>query len=210
VLVRELENLLRLAHPIMPFVTEELWQTVAPLVGKGGPNTSICNQPYPQYDPYLLFSDADRDMRLLKSVVTSVRTLRSEMKISPADRVPLVVEVVNPEATVFQSLAPYVVALAKISNLQLMTALPQSTAPVQIVDGFRLMLEIKVDLAQEKVRLEKEIARLEGEIAKSNAKLVNPAFADKAPPAVVAQERNRLADFVAAFEKNKTLLQKLH
>jgi valyl-tRNA synthetase len=207
VLVRELEATLRLAHPIMPFVTEELWQAVAPLAGKiaAGERASICAQPFPKFAADRIDEAANAKMALLKSIVTSVRTLRSEMKLSPAERVPLVAQFANAngEATL-KEFAPYITALAKLSEVKIVSSLPDADAPVQIVGDFRLMLEIKVDPAQEKARLDKEIARLEGEIAKANAKLNNPAFADKAPPAVVAQERERVAGFVAALEKNNS------
>jgi valyl-tRNA synthetase len=203
VLVRELEATLRLAHPIMPFVTEELWQAVAPLAGKSG--DTICTQPFPKYSADRINDAANARMALLKSIITSVRTLRSEMKLSPAERVPLIAQFANAngEATL-KEFAPYITALAKLSEIKIVSALPDADAPVQIVGDFRLMLEIKVDPVQEKARLDKEIARLEGEIAKANAKLNNPAFADKAPAAVVAQERERVAGFVAALEKNQS------
>jgi valyl-tRNA synthetase len=204
VLVRELENALRLAHPIMPFVTEELWQSVAPLVGKGGTNATICNQKWPTVVPEVIDAASNAKMTTMKNIVTAVRTLRSEMKISPAERVPLFAQFTNAnDEALLKEFASYIAALAKLSDVKIVSSLPDADAPVQIVGDFRLMLEIKVDPAQEKARLDKEIARLEAEIAKANTKLANPAFADKAPPAVVAQERERFAGFVAAFEKNQ-------
>jgi valyl-tRNA synthetase len=205
VLVRELENALRLAHPIMPFVTEELWQSVAPLVGKGGSGSTICNQKWPTVVPEVIDAASNAKMATLKQIVTAVRTLRSEMKISPAERVPLFAQFASAkDEAVLKEFAPYIAALAKLSEVRNVAALPDADAPVQVVADFRLMLEIKVDPAQEKARLDKEIARLEGEIAKANAKLNNPAFADKAPAAVVAQERERVAGFAAALEKNQS------
>jgi valyl-tRNA synthetase len=204
VLVRELENALRLAHPIMPFVTEELWQVVAPLLGKGGPGTSICNQKYPTVVPEVIDAAANEKMAVLKQLITAVRTLRSEMKLSPAERVPLVAQYANAsEAATLREFAPYIAALAKLSEVRIVDALPANDAPVQMVGAFKLMLEIKVDPVQERARLDKEIARLDGEVTKATAKLGNPAFADKAPPAVVAQERERLAGFVSTLERNK-------
>lgn len=210
VLVRELENALRLAHPIIPFVTEELWQSVAPLVGKAGPGSSICNQKWPTVIPEVIDAASNAKMALLKSIVTSVRTLRSEMKISPAERVPLFAQFANANyEAALKEFAPYITALAKLSEIKIVSTLPDTDAPVQVVGEYRLMLEIKVDPAQEKARLDKEIARLEGEFAKATAKLGNPAFADKAPPAVVAQERERLAGFAATLEKLKAQRGKL-
>ncbi len=202
VLVRELENALRLAHPIIPFVTEALWQSVAPLVGKGRTGTTICNQKWPTVVPEVIDAASNAKMALLKSIVTSVRTLRSEMKISPAERVPLFAQFANTDSEIMlKAFAPYIASLAKLSEVRIVSSLPDTDAPVQVVGELRLMLEVKIDPAQEKARLDKEIARLEGEIAKANASLSNPAFADKAPAAVVAQARERLASFVATLEK---------
>ncbi len=196
VLVRELEATLRLAHPIMPFISEELWQKVAPLAGKSG--SSISTQPFPKYGADRVNAEANAQMALLKQIVTSCRTLRSEMKLSPAERVPLIA---SGDAATLKSFAPYIAALGKLSELLIVDVLPATDAPVQVVGEFRLMLEIKIDPVQERVRLDKEIARLAGEVTKAEAKLGNPAFADKAPPAVVAQERERLAGFAATLEK---------
>jgi valyl-tRNA synthetase len=208
VLLRELEATLRLAHPIMPFVTEELWQAVAPLAGKTG--ASISTQPFPKFSANRIDAPANEKMAVLKQVITAVRTLRSEMKLSPAERVPLVAQYANAsEAATLREFAPYIAALAKLSEVRIVEALPANDAPVQMVGAFKLMLEIKVDPVQERARLDKEIARLEGELDKSTVKLANPAFADKAPAAVVAQERERLAGFAATLEKNKAQRQSL-
>ena len=96
---------------------------------------------------------------------------------------------------------PYIAALGKLSEVRIVDTLPANDAPVQMVGDFKLMLEIKVDPEQERARLDKEIARLTGEVAKAEAKLGNPAFADKAPAAVVAQERARLAGFAMTLAK---------
>ena len=196
VLVRELEATLRLAHPIMPFISEELWQKVAPIAGKSG--ASISTQPFPKYGADRVNADANAKMALLKEIVTACRVLRSEMKLSPAERVPLVLV---GDAQTLKDFTPYIAALGKLSEVRIVDALPVNDAPVQQVGDFKLMLEVKVDPAQERVRLDKEIARLTGEVVKAEAKLGNPAFADKAPTAVVAQERARFAAFAATLEK---------
>ena len=99
---------------------------------------------------------------------------------------------------------PYIAALGKLSEVRIVDTLLANDAPVQMVGDFKLMLEVKVDPVQERARLDKEIARLSGEVVKAEAKLNNPAFADKAPPAVVAQERARLAGFAATLDKVTT------
>ena len=104
---------------------------------------------------------------------------------------------------------PYLQLLGRVSEVQVVAQLPEADAPVQVVGTTRLMLKVEIDKAAETARLSKEVARLEGEIAKATAKLANPAFADKAPAAVVEQERKRLADFGATVEKMKAQLLKL-
>ena len=196
VLVRELEATLRLAHPIMPFISEELWQKVAPIAGKSG--ASISMQPFPKYGADRVNAEANDKMTLLKQIVTSCRILRSEMKLSPAERVPLIM---TGDLETLKAFTPYIAALGKLSEVRIVDILPANDAPVQMVGDFKLMLEVKVDPVQERARLDKEIARLSAEVVKAEAKLNNPAFADKAPPAVVAQERARLAGFAATLEK---------
>ncbi len=199
VLVRELEATLRLAHPIMPFISEELWQKVAPIAGKSG--ASISTQPFPKYGADRVNAEANDQMALLKQIVTSCRILRSEMKLSPAERVPLIM---TGDLETLKAFTPYIAALGKLSEVRIVDTLPANDAPVQMVGDFKLMLEVKVDPVQERARLDKEIARLSGEVVKAEAKLNNPAFADKAPPAVVAQERARLAGFAATLGKVTT------
>ena len=199
VLVRELEATLRLAHPIMPFISEELWQKVAPIAGKSG--ASISTQPFPKYGADRVNPDANAKMALLKQIVSSCRTLRSEMKLSPAERVPLVM---TGDKETLKAFTPYIAALGKLSEVRIVDALPANDAPVQMVGDYKLMLEVKVDPVQERARLDKEIARLRGELNKAEAKLNNPAFADKAPAAVVAIERERLALFASTLAKVTT------
>ncbi len=196
VLVRELEATLRLAHPIMPFISEELWQKVAPIAGKSG--ATISTQPFPKYGADRVNAEANDKMTLLKQIVTSCRILRSEMKLSPAERVPLVM---TGDLETLIAFTPYIAALGKLSEVRIVDALPGNDAPVQMVGDFKLMLEVKVDPVQERARLDKEIAKLSAEVTKAEAKLGNPAFADKAPATVVAQERARLAAFAATLEK---------
>jgi len=195
-LVRVLEAVLRLAHPIIPFITEALWQSVAPLAGQTGQSVMLAR--YPEVAPALTDAQAVADMAELKALINACRNLRGEMNLSPAQKVPALVEGAAERVAVY---APYLQALARLSEVQAVASLPDSDAPVSVVGNWRLMLHIEVDPAAEAARLDKEIARLAGEIAKATGKLSNASFVDKAPAAVVAQERQRLAEFSTTLEK---------
>lgn len=204
-LIRVLETTLRLAHPIVPFITEELWQRVAPLAGKQG--ASIMLQPYPRANAARMNEDATACIIALKEIINACRTLRGETNLSPALKVPLLA-VGNREA--LTNFSPYLIALAKLSHVEIMQEnLPVAEAPVAIVGEFRLMLKIEVNIAVERERLSKEIARIEGEAAKAESKLANGGFIERAPAKVVEQEKQRLADFTATLEKLREQLQKL-
>ncbi|SEP30799.1 valine--tRNA ligase [Nitrosovibrio sp. Nv6] len=204
-LARVLETILRLAHPIIPFITEELWQSIAPLAGTQG--ASIMLQPYPKADLGKIDEDATRRIVALKEMINACRTLRGEMNLSPALRVPLLAAGNEQTLTTF---SPYLTALAKLSGLEIMQdSLPHAEAPVAIVGEFRLMLKIEVNIDTERARLIKEIARIEGEITKAEIKLTNGNFVERAPARVVDQEKERLANFCATLGKLKEQLLKL-
>jgi valyl-tRNA synthetase len=204
-LVRVLETILRLAHPIIPFITEELWQRVAPLAGKSG--ESIMLAPYPKSQPERIDETAEREVALRKRIVNAFRNLRSEMKISPAQKVPAI----SAGPAFIMPSIPYLKSLAKLSEIRYVTEdeLNRTDAPIAIVDDTKSKLIVERDITAEHQRLAKEIGRLEGEIAKAKAKLSNPSFVERAPAAVVALERERLANFDATLEKLKPQLDKL-
>ena len=211
-LVRVLETMLRLAHPLIPFITEELWQTVAPVAGRmkvsagGTAPETVMLQAYPAADLTRCDEQAEQWVATLKTLVTACRSLRGEMNISPAQKVPLVGA---GEMARLKAYAPYLAALAKLSEVTAVDTLPDSEAPVQIVGEFRLMLKIEIDVAAEKERLGKELARAEGEIAKAEKKLSTESFVARAPANVVAQERERLASFNSLKEKLAAQLARL-
>jgi valyl-tRNA synthetase len=211
-LLRVLEVVLRLAHPIIPFVTEALWQTVAPLAGKqlDAAGDSVMRQPYPIADPSLIDPAAEDWMGQLKALIDATRNLRGEMQISPSVRVPLIVEAADASGqAALHSFAPYIQALGKLSEVNIVDALPESPAAVSIVGTTKLMLKVEIDVAAERERLAKEIARIEGEIAKVNGKLGNESFVARAPAAVVAQENERLVNFSATIIKLREQFAKL-
>src|SRR5665647_1747234 len=195
-LLRVLETILLLAHPIIPFITEELWQTVGPMSGRTGP--SIMLEAYPKSQPQKIDADAEAWVTLLKQAVDACRSLRGEMNISPATKVPLIAA---GDAQKLQEYAPHLKALAKLAEVEIVAELPEADAPVALAGDFKLMLKIEIDVAAEKERLSKEVERLQGEINKAHAKLGNASFVERAPAAVVAQEKGRLLSFTATLEK---------
>ena len=207
-LVRVLETMLRLAHPFIPFITEELWQKVAPLAGTSGESISI--QPYPASGAALTDSapdaEAEREVTRIKDRTVALRTLRSKMGVSPAKRI---AAFASGDRASLSASSAYVVALAKLSGLEIVDELPRHDAPVEVVGGDRLMLHIEVDLVAERERLTKELARLEYDVAKAREKLANASFVGRAPAAVVAQERARLQANGATLDKVKAQLDRL-
>ena len=208
-LVRVLETVLRLAHPIIPFITEELWQSVAPLAGRTG--GSIMLQAYPVAEPARVDMAAMEQVTLLQEIIIACRKLRSEMNLSPAQRVPLIISsgIAAGDEDTLKALAPYISSLAKLSEVQIVAEQPEGDAAVAIVRAFRLMLKVEIDVAAERERLDKEITRLQNEISKTQGKLSNSSFVDRAPAAVVEQERKRMENFSATIAQLQTQRSKL-
>jgi valyl-tRNA synthetase len=212
-LIRTLETLLRLAHPVIPFITEELWQKVAGVAGREGESVMVAA--YPQSQPERIDEAAEAHVARLKALVEGCRTLRGEMNVSPATRLPLyAVADGAADSTLLREVAPVLQALAKLKEVRVFDdeiswASAAGAAPVAVVGTARLCLHMEVDKAAEKARIGKEIARVEGEIAKVNGKLGNEAFVAKAPPAVISQERQRLTDFNALVARLKDQLGRL-
>lgn len=209
-LVTVLETILRLAHPIIPFITEELWQKVSVTAGvrAADEETSVMIQSYPEVRPELEDAEALDRMALVQSMVDSVRNLRSEMKLAPSTRVPLVV---SGPADVCAEAAPYLQALARLEAVERVEELDNrgALAPVAIVGDFKLMLKVEIDVAAERARLTKEIERLEAQVKQCEAKLGNERFVARAPAEVVATEKERLANFTSLLEKQREQLAKL-
>jgi valyl-tRNA synthetase len=205
-LVRVLEAVLRLAHPLLPFITEELWQTVAPIAGRKT-HESIMLAAYPRADLARLDAASEARIERLKALTYACRNLRGEMNVSPAQRMPLLVAGGGAEIAEF---APILQALAKLSEVQIVDDMPaDALAPVAVVGETRLMLKVEIDIAAERERLAREIDKLEKQIAIARSKLDNDSFVARAPAAVVAQEKQRMADFTATLEQLKPQLARL-
>ena len=208
-LIRTLEAILRLAHPIIPFITEELWQKVAPVAGIGGESVSIA--PYPVAQLNKIDEQAITSVNQLKALIEACRTLRSEMGVSPSTKMPLFA---LGDAAFVSANNHVIKAMAKLSEVKVFEdeaawQVAAQSAPVAVVGNIRLCLFIEVDVTAEKARLSKEITRLETELVKAHGKLGNEAFVAKAPPAVITQERQRLADFEDTLQKVKDQLKRL-
>jgi valyl-tRNA synthetase len=215
-LLRVLETVLRLAHPVIPFITEALWQKVAPLTdaypqGAAEGEASIMVQRYPVAEPKKIDETAEQWAADLKAVIDACRNLRGEMGLSPATKVPLLA---TGNAERLATFAPYAQALAKLSEVQIIADeatldAASAGAPVAIVGTDKLVLKVEIDVAAERERLSKEITRLANELTKCKAKLGNDSFVAKAPPAVVEQEQKRLAEYQATLDKLTAQLARL-
>ena len=215
-LLRVLEATLRLAHPVIPFITEALWQTVSVAAGKRREDetSSIMVQPYPQSQPERIDPASDTAIERLKALVNACRQLRGELNLSPAQKVPLVA--FGDDGTVAR-FGRYLVPLARLSTVTVADDTSAGTAtdegaadaPVAVVGTTRLVLKVEVDIAAERERLGKEAARLENEIAKAHGKLANENFVARAPAQVLEQEKARLAGFTATLEKVSAQLARL-
>ena len=208
-LIRTLETIMRLAHPVIPFITEELWQKVAPVAGRAGP--FIGQSAYPQSQPEKIDLEAEAHVVKLKTLVDACRNLRGEMNVSPATRLPLFVV---GDIEFITSIAPVLKSLAKLSEVKIFEDDAQwvaaaQAAPVAVVGEARICLHMEVDIAGERARLGKEATRLEGELVKVKAKLGNEAFVAKVPSTVLEQERKRLVEFTATLEKLTEQLARL-
>jgi valyl-tRNA synthetase len=217
-LIRTLETILRLAHPITPFITEELWQTVAVVAGRVKADdtaASISIAAYPVSQPERIDEQAEAHVARVKSLVDACRNLRGEMGVSPATRMPLFALAGSAEEHAFmQSVAPVLQALAKLSEVKVFDneaawSAAAQAAPVAVIGELRVCLFIEVDVAAEKIRLGKEVDRLQNEIEKAGSKLKNEAFVAKAPPAVIEEAKKRVAEFTATLTKVQEQLVKL-
>ncbi|MEY4589717.1 MAG: hypothetical protein RL497_1793, partial [Pseudomonadota bacterium] len=200
-LIRVLEAILRLAHPFMPFITEEIWQKVKSLAGKTGP--SIMLAPYPAPDATQIDPQAAQDVEWIKGIVTAIRTIRGEMNVPPSKKINVYVcggtdsteDYVNQNSTF----------LRKLASLEAITYLPNDAdAPLSATALFgevKILVPMAgiIDKQAELDRLDREIDKLNKEIERVQTKLNNPAFTDKAPAEVVQKEHEKLNGYAQAI-----------
>uniref|UniRef100_UPI0028A6D755 class I tRNA ligase family protein n=1 Tax=Stutzerimonas nitrititolerans TaxID=2482751 RepID=UPI0028A6D755 len=195
-LVRVLETALRLAHPFMPFITEEIWQRVAPLAGKSGPTLML--QPWPEYNPERLDEAAEGDIEWVKAFMLGVRQIRGEMNISMAKRIDVLLG--NATASDQRRLAenePLLRKLAKLESVRVLAAGEEAPlCATALVGDLQVLVPMAglIDKDAELARLDKEIGRLDGEVKRVGGKLANAGFVDKAPAEVIDKERAKLAE----------------
>ncbi len=202
-LVQTLETLLRLAHPIMPFITEEIWQKVKPLAGVDG--DTIMLAPFPAADDSLSDSEAEAEMRWVMQFILGVRRIKGEMNISPAKPLPVLLQNVDLQDVAWLDASRhYLDFLAKTDSVTLLGMDEQAPeSAIALVGEMKVLIPMAgiIDKDAELARLAKEIGKLEADLTRTAKKLENPNFVDKAPPAVVQKERDKINAQQAAMAK---------
>jgi len=205
-----LEASLRLTHPIMPYITEEIWQRVAPLAGThdGSDNNTIMTQLYPVADDSLVDSAAVTEMEWVTQAILGVRRIKGEMNIAPGKPVPVLLGNTNDsDRKNAEQHEIYLNSLAKVESIEILAAGedgPESATA--LVDEMKLLIPLAglIDKDAELARLEKEMDKLQADIKRTEKKLTNPAFVKKAPEAVVNKERDKLNDAKSALHNLST------
>lgn len=204
-LLRVLEAALRLLHPIIPFITEELWQTVAPMCDAKTAD-SIMLARFPEADGGDIVQTAFEQMTVLQDLIGAVRNLRGEMGIQPNVKAPLFVESADDLADYLK----YLPMMTRLTEARQVAALPESQdAPVAVCNGARLMLKVEIDKATETARLNKEAEKLQKALDKLNAKLSKPGYTEKAPAHLVEKDKADLAELEDKMAKVQNQLAKL-
>ena len=210
-LVTTLETLLRLAHPLMPFITEEIWQKVAPLAGVTGETVMLA--PYPAPDPAAADPESEAEIEWVKQFILGMRRIKGEMNIPPGKPLPvLVANASERDREWIQAARPTLDFLARTESIAILD--DESSAPesaIALVGEMKILIPMAglIDREAELKRLDKEIGRLTDDVARTESKLANPSFVDKAPEAVVQKERAKLADHAAAIANLKVQRERI-
>jgi len=218
-LVRVLESLLRIAHPIMPYITEEIWQRVAPLAGvKGdgqGATKTIMRQRFPAFDESLVDKHAMHELEWIKHFIIGIRQIRSGMDIKPSKALPVLIQNGSQQDKQrLDSNAQYIQSLAKTESITWLDSDEAPESATALVGDMKVLVPMAglIDKDAELARLNKEIERLQKDVQRVDAKLANSKFVDKAPQAVVQKERDKLADIKSALDnlmEQKAKIEKL-
>jgi valyl-tRNA synthetase len=206
-----LETVLRALHPVVPFITEEIWQSVAPRLGLA--ETSIMQRPWPEAGAIAADEAASAEIEWFKAVLSGIRRIRAEMNIAPGKTIPLLLA--DGDAGDRARAAKFAAQIAFLARVQapqwIEPGAAEPAAAAAVVGGLRVLIPLAglIDLGAEKSRLAKEIARIEGEIRKCEGKLGNASFVANAPAAVVEQERQRIADWNQQLAALREQAQKL-
>jgi len=195
-LVNVLETLLRMAHPIIPYITEEIWQRVAPLTGRKG--DTIMLQPYPKPDTDLIDAKAVAELEWVKEFVLGVRKIRGEMNIPPGKALNVLLQnSTDEDRRRFDRNELFVMALARLGSVEWLDLDEQAPeSATALVGQLKILIPMAglIDKDAEMARLTKELDRLRKELVRADAKLSNRDFIDRAPADVVDKERNRVKD----------------
>lgn len=211
VLLTALENVLRLLHPLMPFITEEIWQRIAPLLKIDA--RTIMLQPYPLFDQTNIDQKAITEIEWLKSIILNIRTIRSEMTIAPGRLIPLLCyKGSKQDQALIDGYQAFIKSLARIESIQWLNdkdPVPQSS--MALVGELQLLIPLAglIDINAEKLRIQKELDKLSKELLKIDTKLANDSFIQNAPPDVVTKEKNRKTELETASKKLQEQLSQL-
>ena len=215
-LVRVLENLLRLTHPIMPFITEEIWQRVAPIAGvidAGQDGATIMHQPFPTQRESLINEEAEREMAWVMQFILGIRKIKGEMNIAPGKPVPVILaNASGRDKALAEQHRHFLDFLARTESIQVLAkGEDEPESSTALVGDMKVLIPLAglIDKEAESKRLEKEIGRMQNDVERIEKKLANPNFVDKAPQAVVDKEREKLADSKGALETLQLQLEKI-
>ena len=210
-LVTVLDSILRLLHPIMPFITEEIWQKVKPLVGSDG--VTIMNQPYPAKDELAIDQDAIDEMQWAMEAIDGIRNIRGELNIKPSQRINILVQGASvAEQKRFENYQPYIRFLARVDNATFIGASDETPeSATALVGNIKLLVPLAglIDKDAEIARLKKDIGKTEKDLVKGKAKLSNEGFVAKAPPQIVDQEKKRVEAQETALVNLRDQLKKI-
>lgn len=194
-----LETILRLLHPFMPFMTEEIWQTMQAKQGQ-----SIMLQPYPELDQERIDASSETAIALIKNMIVGIRTIRAEMNIAPSKPLPLLLDKADEQQrSMINENCGFITALAKLESIEWLAEKNAPASATALADNIELFIPLAgvIDTTAERARIEKEIAKLEKEIARSSGKLSNENYISKAPTTVVEKERIKLQETQGALKK---------